>query len=41
MQIPRPHIKLEGPAMADIGLLALTILLFGLLALVMKGVERL
>jgi hypothetical protein len=28
-------------AMADIGLLALTILLFGLLALAVKGVERL
>jgi len=27
--------------MADIGLLALTILLFGLLALAMRGVERL
>jgi hypothetical protein len=27
--------------MADVGLLALTIVLFGLLALVVKGVERL
>lgn len=32
---------LEGRDMADLGLLALTILLFGLLALVLKGAERL
>lgn len=33
--------SLEGPAMADLGLIVLTVLLFGLLALAMKGVERL
>jgi hypothetical protein len=31
----------EGPVMADLGLIVLTVLLFGLLALVVKGVERL
>jgi hypothetical protein len=31
----------EGPDMADVGLIALTVLLFGLLALVVMGVERL
>jgi hypothetical protein len=31
----------EGPAMADIGLIVLTILLFGLPALAVKGIERL
>ena len=41
METPRPHIQLEGPAMADIGLIVLTILLFALLALAMRGVERL
>jgi hypothetical protein len=33
--------SLEGPDMADLGLIVLTVLLFGLLALVLKGVERL
>jgi hypothetical protein len=37
-----PVDSLEGvPLMADLGLIVLTILLFGLLALVLKGVERL
>lgn len=41
-QILRPCIPaLEGPDMADVGLIALTVLLFGLLALVVMGVERL
>jgi hypothetical protein len=35
------HPSLEGPAMADVGLIVLIILLFGLLALVLKGAERL
>jgi hypothetical protein len=37
----RPAPSLKGPAMADVGLLVLTIVLFGLLALALKGVERL
>ena len=37
-----PVESLKGvPLMADLGLIVLTILLFGLLALVLKGVERL
>jgi hypothetical protein len=31
----------KDPAMADVGLIVVTILLFGLLALAVKGVERL
>jgi hypothetical protein len=37
-RIPQPG---RTSAMADVGLIVLTILLFGLLALTVKGVERL
>lgn len=35
------HTHGRTPTMADVGLVALTILLFGLLALAVKGAERL
>ena len=38
---PDPPNSWKDLVMADIGLLALTLALFGLLALVVKGVERL
>jgi hypothetical protein len=38
---PDPPSSWKDLVMADIGLLALTVVLFGLLALVVKGVERL
>jgi hypothetical protein len=37
----RSQVSGRDPSMADVGLILLTILLFGLLALALKGVERL
>lgn len=41
MTTGRPPIRIEGAAVADVVFLVLTLVVFGLLALAVRGVERL